>query len=786
MANTYSAGIVTAYGAAKRGGYTGTYEEFCEEQANFGRWAQQVREDKESVEQTVETFTETTVPNAVQSVEDKGAEQIGLVGNAGTTQIQNVNEAGSTQLGNVQNEGTTQVNRVQDKGDEVIDSIPPDYSDLTAEVDDLNRQISDVESALSVTKSINNDYVNCGLKNNINPSMFEIGNIGTGMEYLNSLTRIRTTEGVLIHLIPGSVIGLKDYTNAQFYLRWIRINGTNTNNSFMSSDFTVEEEGYYAIIVANNPETTITNVNDLASLVFIRQNYSIEKLSEGKYELSGSNFMQGVYNATTHKVSTGETRRIISVLNITKGQVVVGESDTQYMFYYLYDDTDTLVQQSANFEHKIAFECVTEGLLILIIANGETYASSTNIVPADYDCNLTLYSPGNGELRQELISYELKERDFLQGVYDTSLVLLPGEKKRISAKVPVKKGDVIYVEKCNHFIFFRLIANGVIIDDIRPQRAPYKYICLDDGMLCVSICTAYNYNDCVDIVPSDLNGEILYIPEQIAKFVNDTIRDYKSLQNHNMITVDHRGFTTKAPENTIPAFALAKANGYDWVETDIQLTGDNPPIPVLLHDSTIDRTSNGTGNISDMTLQQARQYDFSKGYDNYTDIKIPTLEEFLIYCKYIGLKAVLELKTDHVWTISEIEMVVGLVNKYMLNDNIIYSSFSHDALQYVIQTDETANVAYVQNTVTAEYIGYANDFFTGKNAVYFSSDFNSIKSNEALFAGTGLKVMGWTVEQNNVVNTTTISPIIDYILSTDIQISDILIRDVMSYYTYQV
>ena len=177
MAKTYSAGVTTAYGAAKRGGYTGTYEQFCADQANFARYAQQVREDKKSVEQTVETFTEETVPEAVQSVEGKGTEQIGLVNQAGTTQVQNVNNAGTTQTDAVNLAGTTNVNAVnqagetqvdavnqagatqvqavEDKGDEVIDSIPPDYSDLTAEVDDLTRHLSDLEDTVSTTQIIN-------------------------------------------------------------------------------------------------------------------------------------------------------------------------------------------------------------------------------------------------------------------------------------------------------------------------------------------------------------------------------------------------------------------------------------------------------------------------------------------------------------------------------------------------------------------------------------------------------------------------------------------------------
>lgn len=153
MANTYSAGIVTAYGAAKKAGYTGTYEEFCAEQASFAQNAQQVRQDKESVEQTVETFSETTVPAAVQSVTDEGTAQVGRVTNAGTTavgnvndagttqvgnvnsagqtQVGNVNDAGSTQVENVQNEGNTQIQAVEDKGAEVLETIPADYTELS-------------------------------------------------------------------------------------------------------------------------------------------------------------------------------------------------------------------------------------------------------------------------------------------------------------------------------------------------------------------------------------------------------------------------------------------------------------------------------------------------------------------------------------------------------------------------------------------------------------------------------------------------------------------------------
>lgn len=92
----------------------------------------------------------------VQAVEDAGTAQVGAVNQAGEDQVDAVEQAGAdqvqavtnegtTQVGNVTDEGDTQVQRVQDKGDEVIDSIPADYTALDQEVDNLNRQLSDVE-----------------------------------------------------------------------------------------------------------------------------------------------------------------------------------------------------------------------------------------------------------------------------------------------------------------------------------------------------------------------------------------------------------------------------------------------------------------------------------------------------------------------------------------------------------------------------------------------------------------------------------------------------------------
>ena len=90
----------------------------------------------------------------------------------------------------------------------------------------------------------------------------------------------------------------------------------------------------------------------------------------------------------------------------------------------------------------------------------------------------------------------------------------------------------------------------------------------------------------------------------------------------------HRGDNKNAPENTVPAISLAIEKGAQQIEIDVQRTSDGHL--VIMHDATIDRTTNGSGKISEMTLDQVHALDagswFSKDYAGTT---VPTLEEIL-------------------------------------------------------------------------------------------------------------------------------------------------------------
>ena len=102
----------------------------------------------------------------------------------------------------------------------------------------------------------------------------------------------------------------------------------------------------------------------------------------------------------------------------------------------------------------------------------------------------------------------------------------------------------------------------------------------------------------------------------------------KDPQGQPMI-VAHRGCHTEAPENSLAAFQRCIALGIDMVETDVQITKDG--VLVLMHDTTVDRTTNGTGRVADMTLAELKQLRLRLGYGGpdapLTDETIPTFEE---------------------------------------------------------------------------------------------------------------------------------------------------------------
>ena len=134
------------------------------------------------------------------------------------------------------------------------------------------------------------------------------------------------------------------------------------------------------------------------------------------------------------------------------------------------------------------------------------------------------------------------------------------------------------------------------------------------------------------------------IPTKLSELENDSrFATINTMPIENSVKmVAHRGFSSKAPENTLVAYKLAGMRGYWGAECDIQETSDG--YFILMHDDTVDRTTNGTGSVADMTLEQIKALNV-KIVPGYYE-KVPTLEEYLICCKEYNLVPVIEIKAS--------------------------------------------------------------------------------------------------------------------------------------------
>ncbi len=152
-----------------------------------------------------------------------------------------------------------------------------------------------------------------------------------------------------------------------------------------------------------------------------------------------------------------------------------------------------------------------------------------------------------------------------------------------------------------------------------------------------------------------------------------------------LMVAAHRGDSHNYPENTLPAFRSAIACGADMIETDVYLSKDGEL--VLMHDIDVDRTTNGTGKITEKTLAELRALNTGYGAEGYT---VPTLEELVQLMKGTGVTLNLEMKEYFSLENKErchvcVDKAVALFKKYDFEDMVIFNSFDAYVLEYVAE-----------------------------------------------------------------------------------------------------
>ena len=168
-----------------------------------------------------------------------------------------------------------------------------------------------------------------------------------------------------------------------------------------------------------------------------------------------------------------------------------------------------------------------------------------------------------------------------------------------------------------------------------------------------------------------------------------------------LLRVGHRGAKGHAPENTMLSFMMGADMGVTAVETDVHLSKDGEV--VLIHDHTVDRTTDGHGFVKDMTLAELKKLDAGSWYDpRFAGERIPTLTELLAWAKdRVGVA--IEIKNGPIYYPGIAEKTIRLVREHGMARQVILISFDHFVLREAkqIAPEIATGILYVGGLVDA-------------------------------------------------------------------------------------
>lgn len=248
------------------------------------------------------------------------------------------------------------------------------------------------------------------------------------------------------------------------------------------------------------------------------------------------------------------------------------------------------------------------------------------------------------------------------------------------------------------------------------------------------------------LIGAGLTVSLLFSPFQQA-LAAETTGELRKVDN-----VAHRGATGYAPENTIAAFDKGVEMKADYIEIDVQRSKDGKL--VIIHDTTVDRTTDGTGSVKDLTFEQLRSLDAGswKG-EEFKGEKIPTFDEILdTYHGKVGI--LIELKAPELYPGIEAQVAQELIERNLdkpQNEKIIIQSFNFESMKITNSLLPkvpigvlTSNRAHTTEQALQEFATYA-DYF---NPSYGIVSKELVDQVHAL----GMKIQSWTVRSQEAAD----------------------------------
>ncbi|MBV4428284.1 glycerophosphodiester phosphodiesterase [Clostridium tyrobutyricum] len=247
------------------------------------------------------------------------------------------------------------------------------------------------------------------------------------------------------------------------------------------------------------------------------------------------------------------------------------------------------------------------------------------------------------------------------------------------------------------------------------------------------------YNTTIKVSTISKNPKTINLKYTSAKPIYTSI----NLNFNKPVIIAHRAASGAAPENSIPAIDEASKIGYWGVELDVCSSSDG--VLYLLHDGTLDRTTNSHGPISSKTSKEIDKLVINKGpnISNYPNLKLPRFEDALLECKKYNLIPVFDIKFLSNKT-RDLNTMLRIIKKHNYSHKLLIHSFNYKDLEYLRKRDKGLILMPMVNP-NKELYGYR--YIKSFKSTELDCNIDYLNKNLIHKAHKdGLKVFCWTID----------------------------------------
>lgn len=563
---------------------------------------------------------------------------------------------------------------------------------------------------------------------------------------------------------------LRLFRNASVTIRCVREGNTVCVYQFVSAPGSSE-------VVLFNAYKFTTTIEKLSLQIVGRTSgitITYEDYGANTKVLANSSLGGTTYGVGTYTFTLNQTRAHMAIpFSVKKGTVIKYKGTTNYRWSVLelskylgaYDKAEhsserlydtAWIDPSVTTSYTVARDCYIA--VNIRYADNTTSFSGVDILALMKQCfEITFTLDNNINTNEQAFTSSMLKDNTTYGLTTYSGQFGEGNPRCHIAVIPlIKKGTVITFKGGTTYRWsvLEMASERIILHDTSwmDPASVTKYMVTRDCYIAVNVKFANEATmDGVDIYSLLYNN--ITIEGKCGVVVCENPITHSATEEGDMQSINHRGFSATAPENTMAAYSVSKYKGFTKVECDINFTKDG--YGVLLHDGSIDRTSDGTGNIGGINFNTVRGYDFGTWKSaTYANEQMPTVEEFLLQCKNLQLHPYLELKYG---TKAQIQRLAMLVRRLGMEDNVTWISFDLNCLTYVRDVSPGARLGFLHSDITQTVINSANTLKTGRNEVFLDINYGCVdtaseaSSRVALCKANNLPLEVWTVNDEQTM-----------------------------------